>query len=65
MRILADDELVSRKKLLNIMAAFGQCMAAETGTDALRLARSKHPWVHPGRWGLLGKDKSVLLEFGE
>lgn len=44
MRILiADDELVSRKKLLKIMAAFGPCIAAETGTDALRLARSEPP----------------------
>jgi len=42
MRILiADDELVSREKLLKIMAKFGQCMAAENGEDVLRLVRSE------------------------
>lgn len=44
MRILiADDELVSREKLLKIMAKFGQCVAAENGEDVLRLVRSEEP----------------------
>ncbi|MGM0427005.1 MAG: response regulator [Thermodesulfobacteriota bacterium] len=44
MRILiADDEVVSRKKLVRIMDTFGQCMVAENGTDALRIATSQNP----------------------
>jgi two-component system cell cycle sensor histidine kinase/response regulator CckA len=44
MRILiVDDELVSRKKLREIMDAFGQCIMVENGTDALRVATSQNP----------------------
>ncbi|MGM0426937.1 MAG: ATP-binding response regulator [Thermodesulfobacteriota bacterium] len=44
MRILiADDDMVSRKKLIKIMDTFGQCMVAENGTDALRIATSQNP----------------------
>ncbi len=44
MRILiVDDELVSRKKLREIMDAFGQCIVVENGTDALRVATSQNP----------------------
>jgi two-component system cell cycle sensor histidine kinase/response regulator CckA len=44
MRILVvDDELVSREKLRKIMGTFGQCVVAENGTDALRVATSQNP----------------------
>jgi two-component system cell cycle sensor histidine kinase/response regulator CckA len=44
MRILiVDDEVVSRKKLREIMDAFGQCIMVENGTDALRIATSQNP----------------------
>lgn len=44
MRILiADDDMVSRKKLIKIIDPFGQCMVAENGTDALRVATSQKP----------------------
>jgi two-component system, chemotaxis family, chemotaxis protein CheY len=37
MRILVvDDELVSRKKMEKIMAAFGECAAVDTGDAALK-----------------------------
>ena len=41
--LIVDDELVSRKKLLNIMDSFGQCVAVENGEDALRVATSQDP----------------------
>ena len=41
--LIVDDELVSRKKLLNIMDSFGQCAAVENGEDALRVATSQNP----------------------
>ena len=44
MRILiVDDELVSRKKLREIMDAFGQCIVVENGADALQVATSQNP----------------------
>ncbi|MCG6880911.1 MAG: response regulator [Deltaproteobacteria bacterium] len=44
MRILiVDDELVSREKLRKIMSTFGQCVLAENGKDALRIASSQTP----------------------
>jgi len=33
--LIADDELVSRKKMQQIMEAFGECEAVETGTAAV------------------------------
>ncbi len=41
--LIVDDELVSRKKLREIMDAFGQCIVVENGTDALRVATSQNP----------------------
>jgi len=44
MRILiVDDELVSREKLRNIMADFGQSIVVENGADALQVATSENP----------------------
>ena len=38
MRVLVvDDELVSRKKMEKIMIAFGECVAVESGADALKM----------------------------
>ena len=34
--LVVDDELVSRKKMDKIMTAFGQCIAVESGADALK-----------------------------
>lgn len=34
--LVVDDELVSRKKMENIMLAFGQCVAVESGSEALK-----------------------------
>ena len=34
--LVVDDELVSRKKMEKIMTAFGQCIAVESGADALK-----------------------------
>jgi two-component system chemotaxis response regulator CheY len=33
--LVVDDELVSRKKMLKIMESFGECVAAESGKEAL------------------------------
>jgi two-component system chemotaxis response regulator CheY len=33
--LIADDELVSRKKMQKIMESFGECTTVETGADAV------------------------------
>ena len=55
--LVVDDELVSRKKMEKIMTAFGQCVAVESGADALKAVEEAIGKGEP--FGLITLDVSM------